>query len=179
MKSNIIIWILGIAVVILGAIVLSQNISFPKVGPEPIACTMEAKMCPDGSAVGRSGPRCEFAACPDEKPTTQPAPKNTGISGNVLLGPMCPVMQIPPDPQCNDRSYETRLAVTTSDGAHVIKEFNSDAHGNFTVNLAPGAYTIRTAAAANILPYCASNDTIYVSTGTFTSTTVYCDTGIR
>ena len=33
-------------------------------GPEPVACTMEAKICPDGSAVGRSGPNCEFAACP-------------------------------------------------------------------------------------------------------------------
>ena len=29
-----------------------------------VACTMEAKICPDGSAVGRSGPNCEFAACP-------------------------------------------------------------------------------------------------------------------
>lgn len=37
--------------------------------PEPgdggaIACTMDAKICPDGSAVGRSGPSCEFAECP-------------------------------------------------------------------------------------------------------------------
>lgn len=29
-------------------------------------CTMEAKICPDGSAVGRSGPNCEFAPCPGE-----------------------------------------------------------------------------------------------------------------
>jgi hypothetical protein len=35
-------------------------------GGEPVACTMEAKICPDGSAVGRSGPKCEFAACPGE-----------------------------------------------------------------------------------------------------------------
>lgn len=28
------------------------------------ACTMEAKQCPDGTYVGRQGPRCEFAACP-------------------------------------------------------------------------------------------------------------------
>lgn len=28
------------------------------------ACTMDAKICPDGSAVGRSGPKCEFAPCP-------------------------------------------------------------------------------------------------------------------
>jgi len=31
-----------------------------------VACTMEAKLCPDGSAVGRSGPNCEFAPCPGE-----------------------------------------------------------------------------------------------------------------
>jgi hypothetical protein len=29
-----------------------------------VACTMEAKLCPDGSYVGRAGPSCEFAACP-------------------------------------------------------------------------------------------------------------------
>ncbi len=29
-----------------------------------VACTLEAKMCPDGTAVGRTGPNCEFAACP-------------------------------------------------------------------------------------------------------------------
>lgn len=32
----------------------------------PVACTMEAKLCPDGSAVGRTGPNCEFAPCPGE-----------------------------------------------------------------------------------------------------------------
>ena len=32
-----------------------------------VACTEEAKICPDGSAVGRTGPKCEFAACPKFK----------------------------------------------------------------------------------------------------------------
>ncbi|EKD32941.1 MAG: hypothetical protein ACD_76C00109G0004 [uncultured bacterium] len=32
----------------------------------PVACTMEAKQCPDGSYVGRTGPNCEFAACPSQ-----------------------------------------------------------------------------------------------------------------
>ena len=31
---------------------------------EPTACTMEAKVCPDGSSVGRTGPNCEFTECP-------------------------------------------------------------------------------------------------------------------
>jgi hypothetical protein len=33
---------------------------------EPVACTEEAKLCPDGSAVGRIPPNCEFAQCPSE-----------------------------------------------------------------------------------------------------------------
>lgn len=37
-------------------------------------CTLEAKICPDGSAVGRTGPSCEFAPCPDvsEPPALDP-----------------------------------------------------------------------------------------------------------
>ncbi len=36
----------------------------------PIACTMDAKMCPDGSYVGRSGPNCEFKCPVSATPTT-------------------------------------------------------------------------------------------------------------
>jgi hypothetical protein len=38
----------------------------PKGSPTPSvkACTQEAKLCPDGSYVGRTGPNCEFAPCP-------------------------------------------------------------------------------------------------------------------
>lgn len=32
-------------------------------------CTMEAKVCPDGTSVGRTGPNCEFASCPKVTPT--------------------------------------------------------------------------------------------------------------
>jgi len=28
-----------------------------------VVCTMDAKVCPDGSTVGRTGPNCEFAPC--------------------------------------------------------------------------------------------------------------------
>ncbi|MES2225438.1 MAG: hypothetical protein V4480_01335 [Patescibacteria group bacterium] len=31
---------------------------------QAMACTAEAKVCPDGSSVGRTGPSCAFAACP-------------------------------------------------------------------------------------------------------------------
>lgn len=32
---------------------------------QPVACTMDAKQCPDGSWVGRTGPDCQFV-CPGE-----------------------------------------------------------------------------------------------------------------
>ncbi len=38
--------------------------------PEPVFCTQEAKLCPDGSYVGRTGPKCEFAQCPVASGTT-------------------------------------------------------------------------------------------------------------
>lgn len=30
-----------------------------------VACTAEARVCPDGTAVGRTGENCEFEECPD------------------------------------------------------------------------------------------------------------------
>lgn len=35
-------------------------------GEKPVACTMEAKLCSDGSSIGRVPPKCDFAACPKE-----------------------------------------------------------------------------------------------------------------
>ena len=40
------------------------------VNETPKACTEEAKLCPDGSAVGRTGPDCEFAPCPSSSQLT-------------------------------------------------------------------------------------------------------------
>jgi len=34
--------------------------------PEPVVCTMDAKLCSDGSYVSRISPNCDFARCPKE-----------------------------------------------------------------------------------------------------------------
>lgn len=53
-----------IAIGIGGYFIYAQQPVAPDKGGE-VACTMEAKLCPDGvTYVGRSGPKCEFAACP-------------------------------------------------------------------------------------------------------------------
>lgn len=45
---------------------LNYSIWQLSIAPKMTQCTMEAKLCSDGSAVGRTGPNCEFAKCPDE-----------------------------------------------------------------------------------------------------------------
>jgi hypothetical protein len=47
----------------------------------PVACTMDAKMCPDGSYVGRTGPNCEFASCPVSTKVA-PSPAASGEPSN-------------------------------------------------------------------------------------------------
>jgi OOP family OmpA-OmpF porin len=42
-------------------------------GSSVVACTKDAKICPDGSTVGRVAPSCEFAPCPGEDAGSPPA----------------------------------------------------------------------------------------------------------
>lgn len=62
--------LLILAVSLLSYIFFARETETPSVvtpeNPDGIqqACTMEAKICPDGTAVGRTGPNCEFAPCP-------------------------------------------------------------------------------------------------------------------
>lgn len=43
--------------------------------PQPVACTMEAKLCPDGSYVSRTGTNCAFAPCPGGGNGAAPVPQ--------------------------------------------------------------------------------------------------------
>ncbi len=49
----------------------SGNIPFLK---KEVACTQDAKICPDGTAVGREGSNCEFAPCPEASVSATPSP---------------------------------------------------------------------------------------------------------
>lgn len=50
---------------------------------EPIGCTMDAKICPDGSAVGRVPPDCEFERCPTDITTDGETKKFTGTVTSI------------------------------------------------------------------------------------------------
>lgn len=147
--------------------------------PKITACTMEAKICPNGAAVGRTGPNCEFAECPILK-------QSSGIKGIAMLGPMCPIEKNPPDPNCADKPYKTTLVAvpagrqaSSPDEAQIFKEFNSNADGKFIVDLSEGEYVISSADTAGIFSHCSSRGSVKVEKNKYTDITIYCDTGIR
>ncbi|MHB8710597.1 MAG: hypothetical protein ACYC6X_03555 [Minisyncoccota bacterium] len=104
-------------------------------------------------------------------------PYNSGVQGTVSLGPTCPVMRVPPDPQCADKLYATAIAVYRAGSQSAFLMGNSDANGIFKFSLPPGAYTLQ-ATNGKIFPRCASVS-IEVPASGYASTTISCDTGIR
>ncbi len=103
----------------------------------------------------------------------------SGIKGTVFLGPVCPVMKDPPEPECADKPYPAKLIVTTEDDTEVVKEFSSGTDGKFSVSLPSGDYSIRSDSFNPPFPNCSASSPIKVSSGKYSDTTVYCDTGIR
>jgi hypothetical protein len=66
---------------------------------QPVACTMEAKMCSDGSFVGRQGPNCEFVLCPgevaEEKSVSYCGPRsNEEVMCTEIYTPVCARVQV-------------------------------------------------------------------------------------
>jgi hypothetical protein len=54
----------------------------------PVPCTLEAKLCPDGTSVGRTGPDCAFAPCPGASASSASPARN--ISDGVITLPYEP-----------------------------------------------------------------------------------------
>ncbi|KKR80855.1 MAG: hypothetical protein UU73_C0002G0160 [Candidatus Daviesbacteria bacterium GW2011_GWA1_41_61] len=70
--TSVLVGICLTALAVAGVYYLKPNtLPFPR-NNSPQACTQEAKQCPDGSFVGRSGPNCEFAPCPSPTPSQTP-----------------------------------------------------------------------------------------------------------
>lgn len=103
----------------------------------------------------------------------------SGVSGRVVVSPTCPVERIPPDPACAPKGYATNIQIVRRDRPQGImyKTIATDADGNFSIPLVPGAYTLTPQGGA-MLPRC-SPTPVDVATGTITSVTLMCDSGIR
>lgn len=114
-------------------------------------------------------------------PTQKVIDKKSGgiIFGTVALGPSCPVVSDPPDPECEDKPYQTKLELVTQGGIKVVKKFSSDTNGKFSINIPPGEYLIRSAPSDEIFPYCLIDDIVTVQPNESVEVMVLCDTGIR
>ena len=61
---------------------IGEDVIVPK--EDGVMCTTDAKLCPDGSAVGRMPPNCEFAPCPDGT-NTETAPEPTIVQEGISI----------------------------------------------------------------------------------------------
>jgi hypothetical protein len=86
MKNPVFILVFIIVVFIAGALLYIYNpapTEYKNPSDNQGVCTLDAKLCPDGTYVGRQGPNCEFAPCPmatsapafEEGTTTPSAPE--------------------------------------------------------------------------------------------------------
>ncbi len=172
------------AVLTLGAIVLAAAAVLWVMGAHIArisnsqACTTEEKICPDGSYVVRTGPDCEFTACPVVATTTSSGGTYaSGVRGTVSLGPTCPVERIPPDPSCANKPYATAITVYRANASTPYIIGNSDAGGTFAFSLPPGYYTLVVSGGA-VFPRCSKVD-VTVQKNAYATTTISCDMGIR
>lgn len=121
---------------------------YHKPNTQPVACTLEAKICPDGSAVGRSGPACEFAACPETASTASEIATSTTkgqgtLKGQMTIGPVCPVETINNPCKPTPEMYAAaKVFVYKMDKKTLVKTITPDANGRFSVSLPTGEYFI-------------------------------------
>jgi hypothetical protein len=79
--------ILALAILIgLGVFVYIQSNTVKTLIPEPVACTEEARQCPDGSYVGRTGPNCEFvcSVSTSTEPVIKSITPSSGPIGTII-----------------------------------------------------------------------------------------------
>ena len=99
---------------------------------------------------------------------------NSGIEGQVLVGPVCPMVQV--GQECPDQPYQAILTVNSLEGERIV-QIQTDEEGKFRIPLEPGDYILHPES-PNTLPF-AKEQTLSVEEGKFTEVIVNYDSGIR
>ena len=104
------------------------------------------------------------------------APAGTGIRGVVQSDPSCPVERI--NSPCPPHPLAATIVIRDPAG-HEVARTLSGADGHFTVDVAPGTYTVvGLTIGSSILPRPIPT-TVTVNGGRYTTVTVEYDSGIR
>lgn len=105
-----------------------------------------------------------------------PTLTDSGITGKVLVGPICPV--VIEGQECPDQPYQATITVNSLEGREIV-QFQSDEEGNFSVPLAPGEYILHPETPQDApLPF-ADEQRFTVLPGEYTRLIVQYDSGIR
>jgi len=100
---------------------------------------------------------------------------NTGVRGVVLLGPMCPVVNL--DSPCPDEPIPSMNVEVTQNG-DVVATVVTDAQGRFEVALEPGTYELRAVLESPGPPFARPVSATVPSSG-YAQVDVSVDSGIR
>ena len=140
----------------------------PKEKIENVACTMEAKLCPDGSAVGRTGPNCEFTECPNIKIGT--------LKGTVSIGSLCPVE---PCPITVSNPYTSRTIILQKQTGEFFPPIILQEDGSFETEIGVGTYTLSLSDCSFLGCSRSLPKTITIEENKTTEINIDIDTGIR
>lgn len=100
----------------------------------------------------------------------------SGVFGQVLLGPQCPVEQ--EGSPCPDQPTEAEVRVMDVEGTVVASE-RTDADGRFRISVEPGTYTIQAFPLEEDTIVFGKPQNVTVPEGEFAEANVSLDTGIR
>jgi len=113
-------------------------------------------------------------ACKSEE---EAPPLTSGIEGQVLIGPMCPVVQ--EGTPCPDKPYQATIVVWNAERTKKVQTFETDGEGRFRVPLAPGDYYIDPQPPDTGGPPTPIPQTVPVPAGRFLQVMIEYDSGIR
>lgn len=132
-----------------------------------VACTMDAKECPDGSFVGRIPPKCDFAPCPEKG--TQAV-----IAGRVVIGPLCPVEPCRNQP---NPYLDKELIFKPKKGNSTTAKLEAD--GSFQKQVEAGIYSVELSQCQYLGCRRTLPKTVEVKPGETVELVIEIDTGIR
>jgi len=102
------------------------------------------------------------------------ASADSGVTGRVVRGPLCPVVQ--EGAPCPDEPYEADVRILNANG-ELVTTVHSGKDGRFVVRLEPGRYVLEGVERAEVL--FAKPVDVVVEPHAFTHAVVVFDTGIR
>ena len=138
--------------------------------------------CPTGTKVALAVlGALAIAACvrSSQIPAGQiPAGIGSGVRGTVLAGPACggPVIL---DSPCPDRPVSAEIGVTEVGSQNAVATVRSTSDGKFSIDLAPGNYTLMPSATGDAMFPVGRPTDVTVKAGGFAEVTLNMDTGIR